>query len=133
MSFLACSLLIIFEIMQALPPTARCCRWRGILYSSPGTAALAFFHKVKFKDLKLAFIRQAPDRSTTELPLLLFEFPAPLLAIPMLAVRPSICPKPCCFMLSVISCRFIVKRYCTTPKGFGLYELKNSSVVYIFK
>ncbi len=30
-------------------------------------------------------------------------------------------------------CRFIVKRYCTTTKGFSLNEFKNSPVVYVFK
>lgn len=29
--------------------------------------------------------------------------------------------------------RLIVKHYCTTTKGFSLYEFKNSPVVYIFK
>ncbi|SMO84315.1 hypothetical protein SAMN06265218_1177 [Fodinibius sediminis] len=35
----------------------------------------------------------------------------------------------CCFFV----CRFIVKCYCTTTKGFSFYEFKNSPVIYIFK
>jgi hypothetical protein len=35
------------------------------------------FDKVKFKDLKLAVIRQTPDRSTTELPLLIVPMSSP--------------------------------------------------------
>jgi hypothetical protein len=38
------------------------------------------FDKVKFKDLKLAFIRQSPNRSTTELPLLIVPMSSPTIA-----------------------------------------------------
>ncbi len=63
--------------------TGRYCRWWGILYSSAGTAAW-LFNKVKYKELKLGFIRRAPNHSTAELPLLIAPMSSPLLVIPML-------------------------------------------------
>jgi hypothetical protein len=51
-------------------------RWWAILYLSAGTAAW-LFDKVKCYELKLDFIRQALNNSTTKLPQLIAPMSSP--------------------------------------------------------
>jgi len=59
-----------------LPTTARYCRWWEIRIPSAGTAAW-LFDKDKYYELKLGFVRQAPNLSTIELPQLIVTMSGP--------------------------------------------------------